>query len=38
MRRRDFAGLLLAVPLLMLGAVNVRAEEKTIILSVEGMT
>lgn len=38
MSRRDFTGLLLATPLLMLVAVNVRAEEKTIILSVGGMT
>jgi hypothetical protein len=38
MRRRDFTGLLFAMPLLTLGAVKVRAEEKTIVLSVGGMT
>jgi hypothetical protein len=38
MLRRDFVNVLIAAPLLMLGAVNARAEEKTIILGVEGMT
>lgn len=38
MRRRDFTGWLLAAPLLMVGAVHVRAEEKTIVLSVGGLT
>lgn len=38
MRRRDFTSLLLAAPLLMLGVAQVRAEEKTIVLSVGGMT
>ncbi len=38
MRRRDFASFLLAAPLLAFSVVNARAEEKTIILSVEGMT
>jgi hypothetical protein len=38
MRRRDFASLLMAAPFLAFGAVNARAEEKTIILGVEGMT
>jgi hypothetical protein len=38
MRRRDFTSLLLAAPLLAFGAVKARAEEKTIILSVAGMT
>jgi hypothetical protein len=36
MRRRDFTSLLLAVPMLTLSAVNARADEKTIILSVGG--
>jgi hypothetical protein len=38
MRRRDFTGLLLVEPFLALGVANVQAEEKTIILSVGGMT
>ncbi len=38
MRRRDFTSGLLAAPLLMFSAVKVRAEEKTIVLSVGGMT
>jgi hypothetical protein len=38
MCRREFAGLLLAAPLLALGAVKVLADEKTITLSVGGMT
>jgi hypothetical protein len=38
MRRRDFTSFFLAAPLWAFGAVTARAEEKTIILSVEGMT
>lgn len=38
MRRRDFVSVLTAAPLLIFGATSARAEEKTIVLGVEGMT